>query len=115
MAGDVHDRVAAHEGPGEASERAVLRRGVASRVRPFQLDADREVVAPGAAAPRRFAGVPRPPRAAYELHEPAVAPNEKMRGDAEVGDWPERRMCARIEAVGEEALDRVTAEVAGRK
>ena len=64
---------------------------------------------------RRFAGVPRALRARHELDELAVAANEEMRGYSERRYAGVIRMRGRIEAIQEQLLDAVPAELARRQ
>src|SRR4029434_8687575 len=110
MSGHVLDRIAASEGLEESREHRVLRALVGDVVGAFELDADRKVVAVGAAAETRHAGVPRPLVAGHELQESSVAAHEKVRGDVQVRDRYKGRMGRRVEPIGEQPQDRVAAE-----
>jgi len=59
--------------------------------------------------------VPGTPLDSDELHQLAVAPDEEMRGDLEPRDLAEVGMRRRVEPVGEQALDGIAAELAGRQ
>ncbi len=59
--------------------------------------------------------MPRPAADRDELDAFAAAPDEEVSGDFQPPDLFEIGMAGRIEAVGEQALDRVAAISAGRQ
>ena len=79
--------VADHGGDGvltaqlaqQGQQGAVLVGGKAAPLQPFELNANRKIVAPGASAPGGDPGVPGGALGAYKLGQSAVAPNHKMR------------------------------------
>ena len=112
MAGDVLDGMLLPQEADEPGQGRILRRSERDFVAAFEFDADREVVAASGAAPARFAGVPGAQAARHELHEPAVAPDQEVGGDAQRLDFPVVGMRVGIQGVGEQALDAVAAELA---
>src|SRR5215831_5707224 len=115
VADEIRDWIGALKRPDEPREHRVLGRCIREIVGSLELDADREVVAALAALPRRDSGVPCAIVAPDELHELTVAPDQEMRGDAQIRDRGERRMRVRIEGIGEETRNRVAAECARRQ
>src|SRR5438034_11484431 len=113
--GDVAQRECSFQTVNQLDQARVLSVGEGGIVRAFELDADREIVAPLAAAPARDAGMPGAARDRHELHELAVAPHEEVRRDAQLRDLAEIRVRFRVEAIGEEALDRVAAVLPRRQ
>ena len=59
--------------------------------------------------------MPRAIVAANELHELAIATDQKVRRHAQFGDRREIRMCMRVEAVRKQLYDALAAEFAGRQ
>ena len=115
MPNHVLDRVAARERPDEPGQHCVLRARIRDVVATLELDSDREIIAALPAAPGRLPGMPRALAARHELDQRAVAPDEEVRRHAQFGDRREIRVCAGIEAVGEQPFDGVAAELAGRQ
>jgi hypothetical protein len=112
---DVGTGKALPQGADEPGQHRVLRRRVRNVVGALELDPDGEVVAPDAAFPRRFAGVPCPLAAGDELDEPAVAADQEVRRHAQRRDRREIRVRRGVEAVREQPLDGVAAERARRQ
>ncbi len=108
-------RVGSAEGRDNPRERPVLQGVVRYRVGAFELDANREVVAGGAALPARLARVPGPLAEFHILGDAAVAADAKMRGDALTFDLGKVRMRARGQVVGEQPVDPRAAELARRQ
>ena len=79
-------RVARHDGAGQRGEALVLAQGVGVVVAAVQLDADAVIVAVGAALIAGFARMPGARGGGDVLLDMAVAQDEEVRGDAQVGD-----------------------------
>jgi len=94
----------------ESRQRLVLRCQVTYLVGTLQFDADREIVALCAAAPRRGASMPRALRARDELHQAAIATDEKVRRDLLLRNRGEIGVRGGVKRVGEEAYDAIAAE-----
>src|SRR5688572_7605133 len=101
--------------PDERQQRAVLRGLEWLLLGALELNADGEVVAAVAAAPGGDPGVPRAALRRHELDHRAVAPDEKVSRHSQFADFPEIGMRLRVEAVGEQALDRVAAVLPRRQ
>src|SRR6185436_18142014 len=97
------------------TQAAVLRVFERTVVDAFELDADGEVVAPLTPAPAGGAGVPGALVHRNELDQRAVAAHQEMRRHLERMNLAEIRVRLRIEAVGEQALDRVAAVLPRRQ
>ena len=84
-------------------------------VRAFQLDADREIVAPLAALIVRTARMPCAQMKRHVLHDLAVAPNQQMRGHLAGRRPPRNTDARRRQRVREQTIDPGPAELAGRQ
>src|SRR5262249_46336170 len=108
-------RIRRQQSLDQRRERFVLRTFVRQTVGAFELDADREIVARGASAVFRLAGVPRALVKRDELHDLAVAPDERVSRYATRGDRCEIRMCVGWQVTGEQTLDPRPAEFPWRQ
>ena len=84
-------------------------------LQPFQLNADRVIVAIGAAPVFRPAGMPCPVIAADKLPECAIAPDIEVGRDLQSPDLPKVGVCVPVQLVGEQRLHLVAAVLAGRQ
>jgi hypothetical protein len=78
----------------------------------FDFDADREIVAALPAFEVRDPGMPRALLAGHELQQFAIAADQEVRRHAQLLELLKTLVLRRIEGVGEQAFDRVTAELA---
>ena len=108
----VDARIAGNQGVDDGRENAILPIRVTGVVRAFELDADGKVVAAGAAAPVRYAGVPRAAIKGDELHDPASATHEKVGGDADPLQVGQAWIGATVQGVAKEPRDGTGAEFA---
>ena len=111
----VLDRVGALERPGQIRQYRVLGIGERLVVGPFELDADREVVAAAAAAPRGLPGMPGAPDTRDELDQLAISAYQEVTGNLEALNLAVVRVGTRVEMVGEQVDDAGTAELARRQ
>ncbi len=111
----VQARVAGEQGVEDAREHGVLAVRIAGIIRAFEFDADGEVVAIGAAAPARDAGVPRAAIKGDELGYRTLATDEEVRGDAHPCQVGQARVSGAVQGVAKEPLDRAGAEFGGRQ
>src|SRR5262245_12276380 len=105
------DGVAPRQRAQQRNQLRILRGLEAIAFETFELDADRVVVAVAAVAPLRRAGVPGTSVTRNELQQLALAADHKVSRHLQAANRFEIRMCAPIEAIGEQALDRVIAVV----
>ena len=99
----------------EAGEYRVLGLRVGHVVRPLELDPDREIVAAFTALERRRARMPGAAPERDELHDLAVAADQRVRRDLQARDFLEVGVRAGIEPVAEQRLDVRATELPGRQ
>ena len=104
-----------HDGPAHVGQTFVLHSLVRHAVGTLQLDTNGEVVASDSISEAGFAGVPGSVGEGNELHERAVAANQKMRGDLQVCNAIEAFVGMRVEAIAKELLDVRSPELARRQ
>ncbi len=104
--------IAGNQGVEDARENAVLAARVAFVVGAFEFDADGKVVATGAAAPARDAGVPRAAIKGDELRDAAGATHEEVGGDADPREVGQAWIAGAVQGVAEQPRDRAGAEFA---
>lgn len=99
----------------QSEQACVLRFGIATGVRAFELDADGEIVAPLAPKPLRVTRVPGAFVAGHKLQEFASAANQKVRGDAQLSDLGIIGMRLGVQPIGKKLDDRRAAKFPRRK
>lgn len=115
VAGDVGNRLVLEQGGAQTGERfilAILKKPV---VHPFQLDANRVVVAIVASPVVRNPGMPGAFVDAHELLQFTAAPDEKMGRHGHALDTFKVRMGFPIQLVGKQALHLISPVLAGRQ
>ena len=115
VARDVRDRITPAKGAGESGQHGVLGIRVGQQIGAFELDANGKIVASLAALPGRSPGMPGAQRAGDELQQRAVTPDQEVRRDAHRRKRAEIRMRVRIEPIGKQLDDGVSAELARRQ
>jgi hypothetical protein len=81
----------------------------------FQFNPQGEIVAAHASTPVRCTGMPGASADRHELHDLAITPDKKVRGNFQFMDGTIVRMLGGIKAIGEKTLDAITAELTGRQ
>ena len=115
MGHDGGNRIVSTKSVDQNRQRFILRIRVSDIVGTFQFDSHREVVAVPAPGVARFPGVPSAFAAWHKLHDIPGAPDKKMRRYAKSTQALKIGVSRAIERVGEQSLDRITAEIARRK
>ncbi len=115
MRGDVTQRQDPPQRAYHRSKRAVLSTWKGSVVGALKLQPYGKVIATLAASPRRRSGVPSATLHGNELEKFSVAAHKKVRRDTQSGEASEIGVCTDVQAIGEEALDRIASELPGRQ
>ena len=95
-------RVTAHDGTGECGERLVLAQGIGLVIAAVQLDAYAEIVAVFPPFISGGTGVPGAGGGRYVLFDVAVAQDEEVGGNAQVGDFVQIGMFVTLRGQGAE-------------
>ena len=109
------DRVVRRQCTHQARQLLVLSRFESLTLQAFEFDADRKIIAPLTPLELRHAGVPGAMVGPDELTQLTSAPDQKM------GRYPQAResgkvgMRTAVECAGEQPLDRIAREAAGRQ
>ena len=111
----VEARVAGKQRIENAPEGFILTVGIGGVVGAFDFDADREVIATGAAAPARDTRVPSAAIKRDELGYRTPATYEEVRGDPHSLKVGQAGIAGAVEGIAKEPLDRAGAEFAGRQ
>ena len=110
MANDVFDRIVLPQNADEPHQGRILRRIKRQLVTALEFDADREIVAAFDPIPTRGTGMPRAQAARHELHDPPIATNQEMSGDAQELDFTVIGMRPGVQRIGKKAHDTVAAK-----
>lgn len=115
MPGNGTDRVITAQHFEKSGKTRVLSIFEGQLVAPFQLDAQRKIIAARLPFPAGNTRMPGALLTGDELNQLTIAPDEKMRGDTQVADPGKIGMRCGVQRIGEQADDIVAAELGRRQ